>query len=431
MKNLLGAQRSPLLFIYGCVLGLMWCSACTSAPKSPPTKVEFERTSRVPLEKWPQFADHGDQSSLLRAIDRQVDWFDRNQPDKSWDFAGAKRNWRDMRDSLVVFRDVVVACDGDLTCLQNRLERDFELYQMTLENGGDILVTGYHAPVFRGSLTPSERYRFPLYRKPGDLVQIAAGEYDPQILKVGERLVRGIVYGRYDADSHSVRPYFTRAEIDLEKALEGRDLEIAYLESYMDQFLFHVQGGGFIQLDKGGVIKVDFAGKNGWPYRSIGRALVDEGRIPKDEISIPAIKQYFSNHPGEEQRVCMLNASYVFYTWDGQVHEGLNHDIFPHGVLGFPVTPKRSIATDKRLFAGGGLAWLSARQRDGEGETRPFSGFVIDQDTGGAIQGAHIDFFLGAGPEAEKDAGLLLDEGGQVYFLVARPERIDAMRQAR
>ena len=84
-------------------------------------------------------------------------------------------------------------------------------------------------------------------------------------------------------------------------------------------------------------------------------------------------------------------------------------------------TPQRSIATDKRWFPGGGLAFIAGRQRRADGTSTPFSGFVLDQDTGGAIRGGHIDFFVGIGDAAGEDAGRMRDRQGRLYFLVARP----------
>ncbi len=406
------------------VVGLNFSCAVKHATVDP--QVGPFGTTEVALQHWPELDDHGQLVHLQLAIERQLAWFDSQNKDLVWRFGQEAYSREDMRGSLRLFQQALNK-HGLSEQLVEEIQRDFRLFKMTVDPTSKVLVTGYHSPVYEGSLKPSGEYRFPLYRLPNDLIRIDADAFAPEILKKGDRLVRGIVYGRYDAEHKSVLPYYTRRQIDLEHALAGRELEIVYLSSYIDVFLFHVQGGGFVKLAEGGYLKVNYAGKNGWPYRSIGRVLVDEGLVPEKDISIPAIKAHFARVPDDEMRVCLINQSYVFYEWDGTIHETVDLSHYPHGVLGFPVTPKRSIATDKRLFPGGALAWISSKQRHLDGSATPFSGFVIDQDTGGAIEDAHVDFFLGAGVEAERDAGLLMDDNGQVYFLVAKKAAVDRL----
>jgi membrane-bound lytic murein transglycosylase A len=215
-------------------------------------------------------------------------------------------------------------------------------------------------------------------------------------------------------------PYYTRKEIDGDRVLAGRRLELAYLERYWDTMTLQIQGGGYVELADGRYLRLSYAAGNNRGYRAVGRILVEEGHIPREELSMQAIDAYFTAHPQDLERVCFMNDSYVFFSASGP-HERLTPDLHPAGVLGFPLTPRRSIATDKRWFPGGGLAFIAGRQRRADGTSTPFSGFVLDQDTGGAIRGGHIDFFLGIGDAAGEDAGRMRDRQGRLYFLVARP----------
>lgn len=71
------------------------------------------------------------------------------------------------------------------------------------------------------------------------------------------------------------------------------------------------------------------------------------------------------------------------------------------GSLGLELTPKRSIAVDRRYIPLGSMLYCSAEQ-----EETSFSSIVQAQDTGGAIKGAvRADMFLGFGDEARKIAG--------------------------
>jgi membrane-bound lytic murein transglycosylase A len=51
----------------------------------------------------------------------------------------------------------------------------------------------------------------------------------------------------------------------------------------------------------------------------------------------------------------------------------------------------------------------------------PFSGFALDQDSGGAIRAAgRCDLYLGIGPEAGELAGRAQNEG-KLYYLFLKP----------
>ena len=365
----------------------------------------------------PSFVDSFPHQGLPLAIDAQLRWFRANR-ETIWRFGERLVSVAEMIDTLTAFRAIWVEDHDRPTRLQKRIAEAFDVYQLSFGSSPGILVTGYYAPIFEGSLEKDGVYRYPLYRRPDDLLAIRPSRFDTAMLRPGETLRGDRVMARMAKGE--VLPYFTRRQIDEQSALAGKNLELVYLDDYFNAFTLHVQGGGFVRLPSGRYLSVQYAGKNGWPYTSIGRFLVAEGTIPAEEISMQAIGTYFEQNPAEVTRVCYQNRSYVFYTSDGQTHAELKPEFFPSGVLGFPVTPKRSIATDKRFFAGGGLAFVSSSQRQLDGTQQPFSAFALDQDTGGAIKGAHIDFFHGAGERAAEDAGLLNDSQGRVYFLVIK-----------
>src|SRR6185295_9121326 len=166
------------------------------------------------------------------------------------------------------------------------------------------------------SLTPSEEYRFPIYGVPADLV---AQEQN------GERKL-----GRIDNDV--VVPYYTRREIDQLGVLRGRNLEIAWVKDPIDLFFLHIQGSGLLRLRDGREITVGYAAQSGLPYRSIGRLLIDNGKVAKEEMSMQRIRQYLTENPNEQDEVFAYNESYVFFS----MLEG-----GPIGSLGVPITAGR------------------------------------------------------------------------------------------
>jgi len=135
-----------------------------------------------------------------------------------------------------------------------------------------------------------------------------------------------------------------------------------------------------------------------------------------DEVSLKGIKRYLRRHPDEMFDILSRNESYVFFRI---VEEG------PIGSLNVTVTPGRSIATDANLFPKGALAFIRVKKPviDEKGTIvswEPFSRFVLNQDTGGAIKGpGRVDLFCGRGRDAEIMAGHMKEEG-ELYFLVKK-----------
>jgi membrane-bound lytic murein transglycosylase A len=144
--------------------------------------------------------------------------------------------------------------------------------------------------------------------------------------------------------------------------------------------------------------------------------MLDRGFLDKKEMSMQSIRTYLTKHPDIIDDVLNTNPSYVFFRI---LKTG------PLGNIGVPLTPGRSLALDYRLFPKGALAFIICRKPvvDSHGRiTRwvPFSRFVLNQDTGGAIRGAgRADIFWGSGPYAELAAGHLKHEG-ELYILIKK-----------
>ena len=254
-----------------------------------------------------------------------------------------------------------------------------------------ILLTGYYAPELVAHRRPGGDFRHPIYGRPPDLVDV-----DPSVLDTCHcRAAAGRVIG------DRLFPFFTRAEID-GGALAGRGLEIAWANDPLTLFALHVQGSGQLVLDDGARMGVHFAGTNGRPYRSIGRALMERGLVPPAHATMPELRQYLAGlAPVDQANLLEINERYTFFRLA---------DHGPKGSFGVELTPGRSVATDPRLVPRGTLAYL----RSGSA-TR----FIVSHDTGAAVQGAHADLFFGAGADAEDRAGRL-KENGSLYLLLPR-----------
>ena len=137
---------------------------------------------------------------------------------------------------------------------------------------------------------PSQ-HRYPLYRRPPDLVSVDLGLFDPELQ--GRR-----VAGR--VDQGKLVPYADRAAID-GGALAGRDLELLWVDDPVQRFFLEIQGSGQVKLPDGGMVRVGYADQNGRPYRAIGKDLIELGAVPREQMSMQAIRDWLEAHPGQAQ----------------------------------------------------------------------------------------------------------------------------------
>ena len=305
----------------------------------------------------------------------------------------------------------------DAGSLDRFIRSNFDAYRAAGGDGyGKLLFTGYYIPVLEGSREPTPEYRYPIYRSPDDLVRVDLGLFDSQWKG---RQLRGRLEGS------GLVPYYSRSEIDKGNAV-GKDRGLAFLwvKDYMDLFFLHIQGSGQVRLPSGDLVNVNYDDKNGHSYTSIGRLLVEDGKISREDVSLQSIKRYFREHPDEMERYLFRNESYVFF-------REAPADRFPLGSLNFPLTAGRSVAADARVFPKGGLVFIESEKpvisEDGEIQRwEKFSRLCIDQDQGGAIKGpGRMDIFFGAGKYAEVAAGHFKQEGRAYYLLRkagSRPE---------
>lgn len=275
--------------------------------------------------------------------------------------------------------------------LQRWVRQEFTFYQATGHDGqGSVDFTGYFEPRYRASRTPSAEYRYPLYRRPPDL------DRWPQ-------------------------PQPTRLELEGADGLQGSrgalaGLELVWLADRLEAYLVQVQGSAQLQLVQGGTMSVGYDGRTEYRYTSLGKALVDAGKFKLEELTLPKVLAYFAENPQDLDLYIPRNDRFIFF----RETQGAP----PTGSLGVPVTADRSIATDKNLMPPGALALIVTNLPYGPSPTQlqqqPISRYVLDQDTGGAIQGAgRVDVFLGSGELAGARAGLV-NTPGQLYYLLLK-----------
>jgi membrane-bound lytic murein transglycosylase A len=393
-------KRALIFFLVPIVLS--GCAKWTREVRGPERPLIIMEGKDIPL-----FGDDLDRESLRIAIGQSMEFFRRLPEDRIFQYGEDHYSTADLMRSMETFLSLLDDAE-DMEELTDMIRQRFHVYQSVGSDGrGTVLYTGYYEPILRGSLAPDETYRWPLYRRPDDLMEI-----DLELFR--QRFKRERIVARYDGEG--VVPYFTREEIDSYGMLMGRQLEIVWLKDPIDVFFLQIQGSGQIILEDGTHLRVNYSASNGRPYRSIGGLLIDRGIISKEEGSVPRLREYLRDNPHQREEILNYNESYVFFR---VVEQG------PLGNIEVPLTPGRSIATDSGLFPKGGLAYISTERPifDDSGTVIawiPFSRFAVNQDTGGAIKGSgRVDLFWGSGEEAGVSAGHMKREG-RLYFLVEK-----------
>lgn len=357
--------------------------------------------------KRPRFRDTLDKAPLLEAIEKNYDYLARLPADRMVSYGNRGYSVAQIIESFQAFKNIVMAAVSEAE-LNTLIAKNFDIFEAAgNDQKRNVLFTGYYEPIIKGSLKKDSKYCYPIYSLPSDLIKVDLGEFHPSL--AGRSIVARI-------GNNKISPYHTRGEIDKGAQLSGKGIEIAWLEDRLDLFFLHIQGSGIIETDSGKIINVNYAGNNGKDYKSIGRLLINNGAVPKEEMSMKAIREYLNEHPEKMDEVLNHNESYVFFR---QVEKG------PIGSIGVPLTPKRSIATDTKIFPKGSLAYIETEipitDKDGSLESwEAFSAFVVDQDAGGAIKGAgRVDIFFGSGDEAGHTAGSM-NRNGKLFYLIKK-----------
>jgi membrane-bound lytic murein transglycosylase A len=361
------------------------------AQPKPLIPVTFPTTLGLDLQLFGAGRQPGDRQTLVAAIDHSLRYLRTQKAIADYSKRSTIGITLDrVRRSLERFRSLLITSKS-ATELQTAIQREFAFYQATGKDGkGTVGFTGYFEPVHAASRTATDEFRYPIFRLPPTF-------------------------------SGWPKPHPTRS------ALEGADglqfakgslkgSEIAWLRDRLEAFLIQVQGSARLNLTDGSTLTVGYAGSTDYPYTGIGRELVKAGKFTLTELTLPALTQYFRDHPAEMNTYLPRNQRFVFFK-NTQGSAAL-------GSIGVPVLPERAIATDKTLFPPGALALIQTQipqpTTGGKLAQQPVTRYVLDQDTGRAIKGAgRVDVFMGTGALAGDRAGLI-NSNGQLYYLLLK-----------
>lgn len=382
-----------------CVGVLLLVGGCR-APVERPGLVPVDQRRALDLSRQldPGSQDMAGWTELAPALSRSLEYVKaRSGGEPPLLIDGTVVSWGGLAESLERLLAMLPRLDGD----PDLLARSFTWYELR----PGPLFTGYYEPLVPASLEPDPEYPHPIYGLPEDLKQADLGAFHPRWK--GQRLL-------YRVQDGEIEPYFERSEIDEGRALHGRGLEVAWARDLVDVFFLQIQGSGMLLLPDGSRQRIQYAGKNGRQYVSLGRILVERGHLPADGVSMQAIRKVLAEHPEEMAELLHTNPSYVFFRLE---QDG------PYGAMGKVVTPLVSLATDPKVLPLGALTVVDlGLPVPGSPDRLPFVGIGLPQDTGGAITGHRVDLFCGSGPRAEHLAGHLQDRGKIFVLLPNHPD---------
>jgi membrane-bound lytic murein transglycosylase A len=395
-------QRSMKKFI-SIIITVLSLFACA---KPPVTKQEL---ALEPMSWWRSVSAQDDMAfrDVADAARQSLEYYMKLPPEAIFSVGPMKVTAFDMTVTLQNFLLIVENASLANEDKVKQIKKDFDFYQSVGSNGwGKVLFTGYYEPMLSCRVTSDDVYKYPLYKKPDDIIEIDLSLF-------GADFPRNKLAARIAGKK--VLPYFSREEIDQNKALNGRNLEMLWCRDLVDIYFLQVQGSGKADLGGGDIVSILYDGQNGRQYKSLGKYLIDKGAIAKENMSMPAIREYLRTHPDEVVQLLNQNPSYVFFRMD------MGPSL---GNISVPLTPGRSIATDSKLLPKGALAFIETQKPVIENgairEWLPFTRFVLNQDAGGAIKGpGRVDLFWGQGSEAELSAGYMQQEG-KLYFLIRK-----------
>lgn len=304
----------------------------------------------------------------------------------------------------VAYAEARASASFDGSASRSFFERHFTPSLVTPTGGAAHgFVTGFYEPEADASPIRTEKFPFPLYSRPADLVDVDDGDrpqhLDPY-LAFARKTPEGVV------------EYYDRGEIE-RGALAGRGLELVWLEDPVDVFFIHVQGAARLRMPDGSVRRVTYAAKSGQRFSGPGRILADLGEIPLADVTMQSIRAFFRAHPERVDEILRQNRSFIFFREAAVDDPALG----PVAAAKVPLTPGRSVAVDRLLHTFGTPFFIVAPDLKAFGGT-PFRRLMIAQDTGSAIVGAaRGDLFAGSGDAAGEIAGVV-KSAADFYALV-------------
>lgn len=362
-------------------------------PQSPTISKGLFPTDLLGLDPqiWGTDSKKGDRDALIKSIDQSLKFLNTRAAKKAYSRYPIPGFNRDrVYRSLVRFRQLVLSSES-ASALQEAVKKEFLFYQsIGNDDKGTVIFTAYYEPIYQASRQRTSEHRYPLYALPSNFAKWS-------------------------------KPHPQRADLEGKDGLKGNKsplagTELVWLRDRFEAFLVQIQGSAQLELTDGTKMTVGYAGATDFPYTSVGKELAKDGKLRSPGITLPVLIDYFRKNPQEMDEYIPRNNRFVFFR-DSKGAPA-------HGVINVPVTPERSIATDRSLMPPGALALVHTRlpffNSTGKIEQQLVSRYVLDQDTGSAIKGpGRVDYYMGTGKQAGDRAGVT-GGAGKLYYLLLK-----------
>ena len=265
--------------------------------------------------------DNGDSNLMIKAINRQLRAFKRRSLSGTLDIGGDQFPMNSMKDTAIHFkslwqkRNLCLSSGVDRRChekFKQAMRDDFYWYTPAVGGITQAHFTGYYSPTFKAHRTPTQNFQYGLYKLP----------------PIADRS-------------------FSRNEILFDQRLEGKGLELFYMNDPFELFLLHVEGGGVVEVEENGIEKsyfLSYAGTNSQRFSFIGGYMLEKGYIT--DPSVKSQRAFLKNNPSKWREIYAQTPSYVYLKITKTE---------PLGMENIPLTPGRSMAQDRSIYWRKGL----------------------------------------------------------------------------
>lgn len=278
------------------------------------------------------------------------------------------------------------------------LENEFIPYSISDGNNYEGKFTSYYEAEIRASFEKTSKYKYPIYGRPSDLIEINLSDFGDNLPKV--RLVGRIKDNKFI-------PYYNRREI------ENNGIEapvIMWGDDLVDIHFMQIQGSAIAHMSDGSDLRVGYADNNGHKFRGIGGILLSKKIIEPKDASMTKIREWLRKNPDKAADLMAENERFIF--------QKISDADGPLGALGVSLTAGRSLAVDNYYIPLGAIMWLDTYTPDNKNIRK----IVFAQDIGSAIKGiVRGDYFWGHGEQALKQAGRM-NSVGKYYILAPKKD---------
>lgn len=282
------------------------------------------------------------------------------------------------------------------------IENNFTPYLVKYNGESEGKFTSYYEAELHAAYHKTERYKYPIYGRPFDLIELNLQDFDKTL--PNKRLVGRIKGNKFI-------PYYSRAEIH-DKPLNAP--VILWGDNEVDIYVMQIQGSAVAQMEDGSKIRIGYADNNGRQFKGIGSILLEEKLIKPGQASMGKIKKWLKENPEKAVAPMNKNERYVF-------HRLINSE-GPIGAQGVSLTAGRSLAVDRKYIPLGALLWLETNGPDKE----EIHKLVIAQDIGGAIKGGvRGDYFWGSGGDDVLEKAGKMHAKGKYYILLPKDAKVN------